>query len=132
MPTPPRPWAARALNSPPSKKTPPVATSAEPSPCATATAISATTAATAWAARNGLSAWIGKSQDVDKMGKRRKTAQSSHNGPSLFTSLQRRRRSGLVLRRFLAEEAEKFFLRGQQQDQAYEIVKRWADLETAG
>ena len=66
------------------------------------------------------------------MGKRRKPTQNNDNGPNLFTPLESRRRSGLVLRRFLAEEAEKFFYRGKQQDDAHEIVKRWADLETEG
>jgi len=64
------------------------------------------------------------------MGKRGKTIHNQDNGPSLFAPLERRRRSGLVLRRFLAEEAESFHYRGEQQDQAHEIIKRWADLES--
>jgi len=66
------------------------------------------------------------------MGKRKKTNQNNDNGPNLFAALESRRRSGLVLRRFLADEAEIFHYRGKEQDDAYEILKRWADLETQG
>jgi len=66
------------------------------------------------------------------MGKRRKTAPNHDNGPNLFTPLETRKRSGLVLRRFLAEEAEKILYRDQQQADAHEILKRWADLESEG
>jgi len=62
------------------------------------------------------------------MGKRK----NNDNGPTLFSALESRRRSALIIRRFLVEEAEKVFLRDQQQADAYEIVKRWADLETKG
>src|SRR4030042_3083131 len=66
------------------------------------------------------------------MGKRGKRARNNDIGPNLFTPLETRRHSGLVLRRFLAEEAEKFFYRGKQQDDAHDNLKGWADLETKG
>lgn len=66
------------------------------------------------------------------MGKRKKTGRKDEIGPNLFASSESRRRSGLILRRFLAEEAEKVFYRGQQQDDSHEIVKHWADLEHEG
>jgi len=66
------------------------------------------------------------------MGKRRKTAEGHDNGPNLFTPFESPKRSGLILRRFLAEEADKIFYRDDQQARAHEIVKRWADLETEG
>ena len=62
------------------------------------------------------------------MGKRK----NNDNGPTLFSPLESRRRSALIIRRFLVDEAEKVFLRDQQQADAYEIIKRWADLETKG
>jgi len=65
------------------------------------------------------------------MGNRKPIPEDDH-GPSLFTPSGSRRRSGLILRRFLREEAESFHHRGKQQDDAYEIVKRWADLEAEG
>jgi len=66
------------------------------------------------------------------MGKRKKRANKDDNGPDLFASLGSRRRSGLILRRFLAEEAESLHYRGEQQEHAHEVLKRWADLETKG
>lgn len=53
-------------------------------------------------------------------------------GPELLIPLDSRRRSGLILPRFLSEEADKYYHRGEQRDRAHEIVKRWADLETQG
>lgn len=68
------------------------------------------------------------------MGKRKKRTAANNNlvGPDLLTPLHSRRRSGLFLHRFLAEEAEKLFYRGAHQDKAHEILKHWADLETQG
>ncbi|MHC4176160.1 MAG: Eco57I restriction-modification methylase domain-containing protein [Planctomycetota bacterium] len=66
------------------------------------------------------------------MGKRRKATQNNDNGPNLFTRFESRRRSGLILRRFLAEEADKVLYRDKQQARAHEILKRWADLEAEG
>jgi len=47
----------------------------------------------------------------------------------LFAKAERRRRFGLILGRLLAEEADKAFYRGTEQDRAHEILKHWADLE---
>jgi hypothetical protein len=66
------------------------------------------------------------------MGKRRKKAGNDDNGPNLFTGLESRRRSGLIIRRLLSEEAEKVFYRDEQQHRAHEILKRWAELEAKG
>jgi hypothetical protein len=66
------------------------------------------------------------------MGKRSKNAGNNDNGPNLFTGLESRRRSGLIIRRLLSEEAEKVFYRDQQQQHAYDVLKRWAELEAAG
>ena len=67
------------------------------------------------------------------MGKRKKSGGNNNLvGPDLLTRLEGRRRSGLVLRRFLVEEAEKFFYRGEQQDKAHGILKDWAKLEAQG
>ena len=66
------------------------------------------------------------------MGKTRKPTRNNDNGPNLFTPFESRRRAGLILRRFLAEEADKVLYRDEQQVRAHEIVKRWADLEAEG
>lgn len=66
------------------------------------------------------------------MGKRRKPTNNNDNGPTLFSGWESRRRSGLILRRFLAEEAEKVIYRDEQQAHAHEVLKHWADLETEG
>jgi len=66
------------------------------------------------------------------MGRRRNGARNDNNGPNLFTGLESRRRSGLIIRRLLTEEAEKLFYRDKQQEDAHEILKRWADLEIKG
>ncbi len=50
----------------------------------------------------------------------------------LLAPLGSRRRSGLVLGRLLVAEADKMSYRGPDQDRAYEILKRWADLEREG
>jgi hypothetical protein len=43
-----------------------------------------------------------------------------------------RRRRGLILPRYLQEEASKAIYRGEKQDRAYEVIKKWADLEAKG
>ena len=43
-----------------------------------------------------------------------------------------RRRSGLFLRRFLADEADKVLYRTKSRDEAHSILKHWADLEQKG
>ena len=50
----------------------------------------------------------------------------------LFARVERRRRRALFLLRFLSEEANTARLRGKAQDQAYQIVCRWAELEAKG
>jgi len=65
------------------------------------------------------------------MGKRRKPSNNRFQG-ELFTPCERRPRSGLILGRLLADEADKIPYRGDQQDRAYEILKHWADLERNG
>ena len=50
----------------------------------------------------------------------------------LFARAWNRRRSGLFLRRFVADEAEKIFHRSKERDNAYQILKHWADLEQKG
>jgi len=59
-------------------------------------------------------------------------AKNTDNGPTLFAARESRRRSGLFIRRFLLEEAERVFLRDRQQSRAHEILQRWADLELQG
>ena len=59
------------------------------------------------------------------------------NEPNLFTANgpvngSSRRRRALFLPRLLGEEARKETYRGAYEDQAYGIVKRWADLESDG
>ncbi len=66
------------------------------------------------------------------MAKRRKPTRNNDNGPNLFPQFKSRRRSGLILRRFLAEEADKILYRDEHQARAHEIVNRWADLEAEG
>ncbi len=59
----------------------------------------------------------------------------SENQPvplALFSKPAGRRRSGLVLARFLAEAAESMHLRGPEQDAAHKILLHWADLERQG
>lgn len=51
---------------------------------------------------------------------------------ALFPASAARKRRRLFLPRFLAEEGEKIFLRGERQDRAYEIIKRWAQLDKDG
>lgn len=69
------------------------------------------------------------------MAKRKKpVAANSFNSvpPDLFARPHSRRRTGLVLYRFLADEAEKIPYRGPQQDKAFDVLKRWAELDVQG
>lgn len=50
----------------------------------------------------------------------------------LFAPVSIRRRRSLILPKYLADEADKLIHRGQRQDQAYEILKKWAKLESEG
>ncbi len=52
--------------------------------------------------------------------------------PTLFSKPAGRRCAGLVLARFLAEEAESMHLRGPEQDAAHKILIHWAELERQG
>jgi len=60
------------------------------------------------------------------------SAQSQAGGPDLFSKLEKRRRRVLFLPRFLADEAKSGLLRGKKQDCAYDILRKWADLEAKG
>ncbi|MBU4271850.1 MAG: hypothetical protein KKA28_08325, partial [Planctomycetes bacterium] len=66
------------------------------------------------------------------MAKRKEPVANGSNGPALLPGARSRRRSGLFLRRFLADEADKVLYRTKTRDEAHEIVKRWADLEAKG
>ncbi|MGA2034122.1 MAG: DNA methyltransferase [Thermoguttaceae bacterium] len=66
------------------------------------------------------------------MAKHKETTKEGGLGSLLFANPRGRRRSGLVLARFLAEEAESMYLRGEDQDRAHEILVRWANLERDG
>ena len=46
--------------------------------------------------------------------------------------IKNRRRRALILPKYLADEADKVFYRGERQDQAHAIIKKWADLEKQG
>ena len=50
----------------------------------------------------------------------------------LFAHWGNRHRRGTILPRYLAEEAEKFIHRGDRQDRAFEIIKKWADMGAQG
>ena len=66
------------------------------------------------------------------MAKRKKAAEQGILPPVLFAKREIRRRSGLVLNRFLVEEADKMYYRGPEQDSAHAILVRWADLDREG
>jgi hypothetical protein len=66
------------------------------------------------------------------MAKRKESAEPDQVPPVLFAPREARRRSGLVLGRFLVEEAEKMYYRGAEQDAAHAILVRWANLEREG
>ena len=65
-------------------------------------------------------------------GKEEIAARQWNGRAALFKHARSRRRSGLFLRRFLTEEAEKYFYRGKTRDEAYEILRHWANLESQG
>jgi hypothetical protein len=65
------------------------------------------------------------------MGKRRKLSNNGLQG-ELFARPERRPRSGLILGRLLAAEADKLIYRGPQEDRAYKIITHWANLERNG
>jgi hypothetical protein len=69
------------------------------------------------------------------MAKKSKTKpgpRSAQPGPTLFTSLRKRRYRVLVLPRVLREEAEKMIYRDDKQAKAHDIIKKWVDLEKQG
>ncbi len=66
------------------------------------------------------------------MAKQKSLSANGTVAPALFKHTRSRRRSGLFLRRFLTEEAEKYFYRGKKRDEAFEILKHWANLESQG
>jgi len=58
---------------------------------------------------------------------------ASADDPSLFSpSIRARRRRPLFLPRLLAEEARKELYQGSDQEQAFDVVRQWADLESEG
>ncbi|MBI1831850.1 MAG: N-6 DNA methylase [Planctomycetes bacterium] len=54
------------------------------------------------------------------------------SGPTLFSTLSRRRHRVLILPRLLRADADNVQLRGQRQDNAHTILKKWARLEKEG
>jgi hypothetical protein len=65
------------------------------------------------------------------MGKKR-TEAPDDRAPKLFARPAFRQRTGLVLTRFLADEAEKIPYRGPAQESAHQVLIRWADMERQG
>ena len=59
-------------------------------------------------------------------------SQSKPGGVDLFAKLEERRRRVLFLPIFLEQEASCAYLRGTKQDQGFEILSKWADLEAKG
>jgi hypothetical protein len=67
------------------------------------------------------------------MAKRKEKSNCSETQHTLsFTARRSRRRSGLFLRRFLAEEAGKRIYDDEKRKAAHDVFCRWADLEKAG
>lgn len=68
------------------------------------------------------------------MAKRKKSVgqKNGNRGPDFFVPAENPRRRSLILPRYLKEEADKAIYRGTRQDRAYEIVQKWADLESQG
>jgi len=66
------------------------------------------------------------------MAKKKPAQKKKLNGPDLFAKLNPRRTRPLILPRFLAEEADSFKYRGAKQDRAWQILVKWADLESKG
>ncbi|MBI3839782.1 MAG: N-6 DNA methylase [Planctomycetia bacterium] len=50
----------------------------------------------------------------------------------LFAPASTRRRRSLILPKYLADEADKLIHKGERQDQAHEVLKKWAKLESEG
>ncbi len=64
------------------------------------------------------------------MGKKREPAGGSGSAANdLFARSRGRRRAGLFLRRFLADEADKVHYRTKSREEAHGILRHWADLE---
>ena len=66
------------------------------------------------------------------MGKRRKLPENDNLQARLFVRSPRRPRAGLILGRFVADEADKAIYKGPERERAFEIVKHWANLERNG
>ena len=71
-------------------------------------------------------------KDLQGMAKKKEPNGNGGVVAELFPGARSRRRSGLFLRRFLAEEADKVLYRTKARDEAHQIVKHWADLEQKG
>src|SRR5436190_24032004 len=56
----------------------------------------------------------------------------SGSAPMLFLDTGKKRHPTLFLPRLLAEEADKTFLKGEEQDRAQQILQQWADLADRG
>ncbi len=67
------------------------------------------------------------------MAKKSKTrAKGAQPGPTLFTSLRKRRYRVLILPRVLREEADRMIYRDEKQAKAHAIIKKWIDLQKQG
>ena len=66
------------------------------------------------------------------MAKKREPIGNGSVANELFPRSRSRRRSGLFLRRYLADEANKVLYRTKAHDEAHQILKYWADLEQKG
>ena len=67
------------------------------------------------------------------MAKRKSTASNrARERAQLFRDSTTRRRRSLILPRYLADEADKLIYRGERQDRAQSILKKWLDLEVQG
>src|SRR5258708_836458 len=53
-------------------------------------------------------------------------------GKDLFGQAGTRRQRALILPKYLADDGESFHLPGKKLDKAWEILKKWADMESAG
>lgn len=66
------------------------------------------------------------------MSKRKSSAQGqAQRAPELFPGRIRKRRA-LILPRYLKEWGDRIIYQGQRQDEAHEIIKKWAEMERAG
>ncbi len=66
------------------------------------------------------------------MAKKRPQPKPKPAGPDLFLATSSRRRRALILPRYLEEEADKLIYAGAQQQAAFEILKKWTQLEQKG